>query len=365
MEEEQEIVLNVKWAKRTFTMELVLSETVGDLRARLFSLTDVLPEHQKLIGLAGIPMKAGPGDAAIPLASLKLKKLQYKILLVGTPSDQLAALESHQAAALLKYGDVIDDFDMEDAAGMAAGGGSGEKLLDEAKAKRRLERRIAATEILEINAPRPDSKLLVLDLDYTLFDARSSAPTVAELGRPGLHQFLATCYEANYDLVIWSQTSWRWLEAKITELAMLTSPDYKISWVMDRTSMFSVTSQRGMKKKTHEVKALEIIWRKYPGKFSDKNTIHIDDLRRNFIMNPQSGLKISAFRNAPVTRATDRELYALEKYLKIIAREEDDFSKLEHNDWKDYVRNHEDGAQNGDANGGASGEATNGNPPDS
>ncbi len=37
-------------------------------------------------------------------------------------------------------------------------------------------------------------KLLVLDIDYTLFDHRSEAQTGTELMRPFLHEFLAQAY---------------------------------------------------------------------------------------------------------------------------------------------------------------------------
>ena len=44
------------------------------------------------------------------------------------------------------------------------------------------------------NPPRPGKKLLVLDIDYTIFDHRSPAETAAELRRPHLHEFLASVY---------------------------------------------------------------------------------------------------------------------------------------------------------------------------
>ena len=40
-----------------------------------------------------------------------------------------------------------------------------------------------------------------------------------------------------------------------------------------------------------QVKPLGVIWGKYE-QWSAKNTIMFDDIRRNFIMNPQSGLKV-------------------------------------------------------------------------
>lgn len=45
-----------------------------------------------------------------------------------------------------------------------------------------------------INEPRLGKKLLVLDIDYTLFDHRSAAETGNELMRPFLHEFLTSAY---------------------------------------------------------------------------------------------------------------------------------------------------------------------------
>lgn len=53
-----------------------------------------------------------------------------------------------------------------------------------------------------LNTPRPGKKLLVADIDYTIFDLNSSAERPDELARPYLHQFFAAAY-ADYDIVIW------------------------------------------------------------------------------------------------------------------------------------------------------------------
>lgn len=42
---------------------------------------------------------------------------------------------------------------------------------------------------------------------------------------------------------------------------------------------------------TYQVKPLGVIWGRFP-QWSKANTIMFDDLRRNFIMNPQNGLKV-------------------------------------------------------------------------
>ena len=48
-----------------------------------------------------------------------------------------------------------------------------------------------------LNNMRPGKKLLVLDIDYTLFDHRSTAETGAELMRPYLHEFLTSAYKVD------------------------------------------------------------------------------------------------------------------------------------------------------------------------
>lgn len=43
-----------------------------------------------------------------------------------------------------------------------------------------------------------------------------------------------------------------------------------------------------------QVKALQIIWNKFPN-YSAQNTIHVDDLGRNFLMNQGNGLRVKAY----------------------------------------------------------------------
>lgn len=82
-------------------------------------------------------------------------------------------------------------------------------------------------------------------------------------------------------------------------------------------------------------KPLAFIWAKFPEFYSSKNTIMFDDLGRNFVMNPQNGLKIKPFARAHVSRATDTELLKLTEYLLDIAPLED-LSGLDHAKWERY-----------------------------
>lgn len=61
-----------------------------------------------------------------------------------------------------------------------------------------------------------------------------------------------------------------------------------------------------------------------------------DDLRRNFVMNPQNGLIIKPFKKAHSNREGDQELVKLARYLLAIS-ELDDLSGLDHNNWRSFT----------------------------
>lgn len=217
--------------------------------------------------------------------------------------------------------DVINDLDIE------------EEEVEIEKAEvylSKIQKRIETYKIEELNPLREGKKLLVLDIDYTLFDHRSPAESGYQLMRPYLHEFLTSAYK-NYDIVIWSATSMKWINEKMKLLGVSTHTDYKIAFHLDHLAMISVhTPKYGV----IDVKPLGVIWGKYK-QFSAKNTIMFDDIRRNFIMNPQSGLKIRAFRQAHLNRHRDKELLKLSKYLELIASI-DDFQTLNHKKWEEF-----------------------------
>jgi ubiquitin-like domain-containing CTD phosphatase 1 len=88
-----------------------------------------------------------------------------------------------------------------------------------------------------------------------------------------------------------------------------------------------------------DCKPLPLIWRKFGSFYKESNTIMLDDLRRNYVMNKQNGLVIRPFQKAFKTRATDRELVKLKYYLCLIATK-DSLSDLNHSNWEKYLRQH-------------------------
>jgi ubiquitin-like domain-containing CTD phosphatase 1 len=309
-EDAQPVELVVKWQGQEHKLRLPMEHcSVLLIKQALQARTLVPVERQKLIGL--LPGK-NPDD------SLMLKDVaggfKSSFMMMGTPDANL--LQVPQPEFIMK---IVNDLGP----------------IPQDYPERRLIDEYSQREISLIHQPRPGKKLLVLDLDYTVIDMKNPSPFISDITRPYLHEFMLAVYP-HYDVAVWSQTSWRWLEAKITEMGLLTSPEYNISFVLDKTFMFKVDAKDRGHGHAHEVKALEIIWRKFPQYYSAKNTVHVDDLSRNFVLNPQNGIKIRAWKNT--TRETkDRELLLLRDYLVLLAGM-DDLSTVEHHKWRNKVK---------------------------
>ncbi|KAK0549093.1 hypothetical protein OC846_004204 [Tilletia horrida] len=335
---------NIKYQKLNLTCRLSELDEVSDLKAVLFSLTDVPPDRQKLFGLVKgslPPDQALLGSISFPLASIKNKKKNeqgdqvVQIMLLGTPLEATFKDPASVATFAADLSDNTEDIDFSSPATTKQL--EIEPAKDPANLKKlnKVIQRFSNFDV--INEPRPGKRLLVLDLDYTLADTKKLLDTnsfALDAARPGLHDFLAAVWP-EYDIVIWSQTSWRWLEVKLVELQMLADSRFKISFVLDRTPMFHIrSSARGKDKEWRgpHCKPLELIWRRWPKIYGPHNTIHIDDLSRNFSMNPGNGLKIKAYKNSP---SMDTELIALARYLLRCARTGKPLDQG-HSDWKEF-----------------------------
>ncbi|XP_078033434.1 ubiquitin-like domain-containing C-terminal domain phosphatase 1 [Augochlora pura] len=311
---EGEVKIIVKWSGKEYELpDIQRDDTVLSLKERIHKQTGVLPERQKLLNLK---FKGKAAQDADIIGKLGLRP-GFKLMLMGSTEEDIAEV-SH---APKDMPDVVNDLDIEEE----------EVEIENAEIYlSKIQKRIEHYSITELNPLREGKKLLVLDIDYTLFDHRSTAESGVELMRPYLHEFLMEAY-VDYDIVIWSATSMRWINEKMKLLGVSSHPHYKIAFHLDSLAMISVlTPKYGLV----GVKPLGIIWGKYK-QFSAKNTIMFDDIRRNFIMNPQSGLRIKPFRHAHLTRNKDRELLKLSEYLKLIAKV-DDFQTLNHRKWEEY-----------------------------
>ncbi|KAG8836985.1 hypothetical protein FRC20_006845 [Serendipita sp. 405] len=326
--EESWVSLKFTHSGKEYTVDLADSDRVFDLKALLDKLTTVPPERQKIIGL--VKGKLPPDQATIRELNLTSGK---RFSLIGTPQGH-----EYKDPALLDLPDVFNDLDIDFSADPNSE--AVRKFKNDARNKRKIREAVAALQVNLMNELREGKKLLVLDLDYTILDTKpltSGALPPSECARPGLHEFLEAVYPY-YDICIWSQTSWVWIETKLAELDLHNeNRNYKIAFVLDKKPMFTVFSKKDGKDFTHQVKALKIIWTLFP-QFSEHNTIHIDDLGRNFALNPNEGLKISPFRDCHTLRASqDRELESLSMYLVHIAASGTSFTTFRHKDWKRVV----------------------------
>ncbi|KZT69795.1 HAD-superfamily subfamily IIID h [Daedalea quercina L-15889] len=325
---EKWVHLYFTWSGKPFELDVAESDRVDDLKALLQSLTDVPPERQKILGL--VKGKQPPDEETI--ANLKLVSGR-KFTLVGTPQGQ----EIKDPSQLEFLPDVVNDLDIDFSANPAAA----EAYINDRRNQRKIRESTRKLEVNVIHPLREGKRLLVLDLDYTILDTKpltSGALPPHECARPRLHEFLEAIYPY-YDICIWSQTSWIWLETKLVELGMIGGGhNYEISFVLDKKPMFIVFSRRDGRPYKHHVKALQIIWNHFP-QFNASNTIHVDDLGRNFALNPGEGLKIAPFKDAHLPQAmVDRELDKLTRYMVHIATVHQDFRDVDHKNWQHVVR---------------------------
>ncbi|KAH6559556.1 hypothetical protein KP509_1Z004600, partial [Ceratopteris richardii] len=240
-ESQEELTLCVKWVGKEYTVRVCADDSVGELKRRICELTNVLPKRQKLLNLK---IGSKPAEDSVLLSQLSIKP-SLKIMMLGTVEEEIF-VEPVDAP------EILDDFEFEEI--------DSRDIKDKEVNKLKLSRRIEQYKVRVLNTPREGKKLLVLDIDYTLFDHRSPAENPHELMRPYLHEFLAAAY-SEYDIIIWSATSMKWVEVKMKELGVLNNPNYKITALLDHLAMISVQSESyGV----FDCKPLGLIWGKFP-----------------------------------------------------------------------------------------------------
>nr|XP_018911099.1 PREDICTED: ubiquitin-like domain-containing CTD phosphatase 1 [Bemisia tabaci] len=308
--------ITVRWSGTDYDITIPSSDSVASLKGTIFKQTGVRPERQKLLNLKH-QGKVPENDCL--LSELKLKP-GFKIMMMGSLEEDIADASSVPE----DLPEVVDDFDIPE----------GEEIALENREVHlaKIERRVKEHQINILNPPREGKKLLVLDIDYTLFDHRSPAESGVELMRPYLHEFLTSAYR-DYDIVIWSATSMKWIEEKMKLLGVSKHVDYKICFYLDCSAMITVHAP---KYGVVQVKPLGVIWGKFPEYYKPSNTIMFDDINRNFLMNPKNGLKIRPFQKAHINRHKDVELIKLAKYLRLISKQ-DDLTNFNHKHWEKYL----------------------------
>mmetsp|Transcript_6309 Transcript_6309/g.11218 ORF Transcript_6309/g.11218 Transcript_6309/m.11218 type:complete len:422 (-) Transcript_6309:188-1453(-) len=347
------VTLVAKWGKERISLEgLAPTTTIGQVKNLLTVQTSILAKRQKLVGLTLSAARKGGVTDTDMLSDLKVKgksnssnnnSVQHQFILMGTPEEHIFVDPSEKD----DLPDVIDDFELDFNAGS-------DEWLQHVANGENLKKFTEHTAIHIMNPPREGKPLLVLDLDHTLLDfssrqlreagpegnstaALSAQEVVARMKRPHMDQFLSKAYQF-YDLVVWSQTSWRWLETKLIELGMLTHPGYKFCFVLDKTSMFAVTStKRDGSKFNHHVKPMQIIWSKFPNLWGSHNSVHVDDLTRNFALNLSTGLKVTAYYRKKNKKKRDAELLGLARYLEGLAQTVSNFDDVDFSQWMDVV----------------------------
>ncbi|KAG5248474.1 ubiquitin domain-containing CTD phosphatase [Salix suchowensis] len=306
---EEELTMTVKWSGKEYAVRVCGDDSVAGLKRRICELTNVLPKRQKLL-YPKISNKLADDSAFLSQLPLKFS---LKKTMIGTVENDIIVNQMDSP-------EIVDDFEH--------GQDEAVDIEDVEVNKQKLRRRIDQYEIEVKNPCRPGKKLLVLDIDYKLFDHPSTAETPPELMRPYLHDFFTAVY-AEYDIMI----CMKWVELKMGQLGVLDNPNYKITALLDHLAMITFQSDScGI----FECKPLGLIWAKFPEFYSSKNTIMFDDLRRNFMMNLQNGLVIKPFCKAHANRDNDLELVKLTRYLLAIA-DLDDLSVLDHKIWEFFA----------------------------
>lgn len=190
----------------------------------LFKRTGVLPERQKLIGLKC--KNKQPATDEVKLESLELKP-NSKVMMIGSKEKDIKSVNDEELLASNQ--NVVNDLDLPDDVEISV------EQCSENLAK--IERRIKEYKVHILNPPRAGKKLLVLDIDYTLFDHRSVAENALQLMRPYLHEFLTEAYK-NYDIIIWSATSMKWISVS----GSFAADRFRLKMLLIRTNVTSSLS---------------------------------------------------------------------------------------------------------------------------
>merc|ERR1719499_1032462 len=246
---EKDLVLTewlVVWGSEKITLELHETQTLADIQTLLETETEVPIAKQKILGLKTISKTAISTETLV--SDLKARKNKFKM--VGS------AVELKTRDDFDDIPRIIDDLEWDFVPDFS------KMEQTHTKYQKKIDDLVKNTEINIINEPRQGKKLLVLDLDNTLFDMKGMRKTRDQLSlkRPYTDEFLRRLYPY-YDFVIWSQTRWQWIEIKLTELCII--PNFKMTFILDKTQMPKITSMTTRGMRSHQIKPLELIWKRF------------------------------------------------------------------------------------------------------
>jgi len=313
-----EMNVTILFQKRKISLSFNINDPYLNLKQQVFNETRVLPHRQKLLGIKSQGRSPSDNELLNQLTFPPAKGGVIQILLVGTPEEEI-----FEEPEIVPY--IFDDFESEFWP-------NDDVIQDQQTRRENLEKTLSQVELNIINPLDQSKKLVVLDLDNTLFDFSARKYTsLRDTMRPGLISFLQEIYQY-YNIAVWSATNWHWVEIKLTELGILTNLKFNICFVLDKSSMIKVKSMKKGKTYEHLAKPLPFIWNKL-NNFHERNTIHVDDIPLNFAMNLKNGIKIKAFNYSEESKRSDNELFYLGKYLAHIALI-DDLTSLDHTNWR-------------------------------
>ena len=155
----------VTHGKRDIRLMLAPDETLGSLKMKLHQLTRVHPKRLKLLGIPA---------TVTDDTSLSTVTLKPKLMMMGTPDEEIERLVHEEAVCKEAQRAVVDDLDDLDSSILRA------PVHVNADYVAKVAERAARYIPLKLGEPREGKKLLVLDVDYTLFDHRSPAESAAQ-----------------------------------------------------------------------------------------------------------------------------------------------------------------------------------------
>eukprot|EP01054_Gregarina_sp_Poly1_P007906 Gregarina_sp_Poly_1__7905@NODE_44_length_17989_cov_118_013391_g38_i0_p3_GENE_NODE_44_length_17989_cov_118_013391_g38_i0NODE_44_length_17989_cov_118_013391_g38_i0_p3_ORF_typecomplete_len374_score31_10NIF/PF03031_18/3_1e26ubiquitin/PF00240_23/8_4e05UN_NPL4/PF11543_8/0_044_NODE_44_length_17989_cov_118_013391_g38_i01199213113 len=331
--------IRCKWRQHIIPILFTHSEfqtaNVADLKQIIQEQLDIPCDRQKFLNVCSKQGERVTSDDTL-LQDCKFKPTcGADLLLLGTPLAEQLPAEVEEFRALCEDDITFDPIEAQKHVFA---------FMEDPENAKCIAQKTFKTEICLIRPPRPHKKLLVLDIDYTIYDCKGASKgcPLEELKRPYLNEFLSMI-NPYFDWVIWSQTRWQWVEAKCTELGLLTTPELGPCFTLDRSSMVVLKFPATLKsfklvrksKRDAEVKALQLIWDKKINNWGPSNTLHVDDLPRNFLLNPLNGIPVRPYTKD--LHEADKELLLLAHYLQKVSTL-DDVTTINHFRWKHFTK---------------------------